>query len=240
MIRVFRRIPVEQLKLLVFDLDGTLIDSAQDLCNSVNATLAHFGLKHLEDTEIAGFIGDGALMLIRRALAREHGSEVDEEFLQTAYVFFLDYYRAHKLDFTYAYDGVLEALKALKGLGNLDKLDNKPRTMAVLTNKPVRPARDICAALGLSPYFLHIYGGNSFSTKKPDPEGLLALMADCGAVPAETVLIGDSQVDIQTARNAGAWAIGCTFGLAPETLEVIQPDVLVDSPNDWTAALSTQ
>lgn len=239
MIRVFRRIPVEQLKLLVFDLDGTLIDSAQDLCNSVNATLAHFGLKHLEDTEIAGFIGDGALMLVRRALAKEHGSEVSEESLQTAYAFFLDYYRAHKLDFTYAYDGVLEALQALKDLDSLDKLDNKPRTMAVLTNKPVRPARDICAALGLAPYFLHIYGGNSFSTKKPNPEGLLTLMADCGAVAEETVLIGDSQVDVQTARNAGAWAIGCTFGLAPETLEANQPDVLVDSPKDWTAALSS-
>ena len=234
MIRVIRPIPVEQLKLLVFDLDGTLIDSAQDLCNSVNATLAHFGLKHLEDAQIAGFIGDGALMLVRRALAFEHGSPVSEEFLQTAYAFFLDYYRAHKLDFTYAYEGVLEALQALKELSHLD---SKPRTMAVLTNKPVRPAQDICAALGLAPYFLHIYGGNSFGTKKPDPEGLRALMAAAGAGPAETVLIGDSMVDVQTARNAGVWAIGCTFGLAPATLESHQPDVLVDSPKDWTAAL---
>jgi len=232
MIRVFRPIPVEQVKLLVFDLDGTLIDSAQDLCNSVNATLAHFGLKHLEDTVIAGFIGDGALMLMRRALAHEHGSPVGEEFLETAYAFFLDYYRAHKLDFTYAYDGVLEALHALKDL------HDQPRAMAVLTNKPVRPARDICAALGLAPYFLRIYGGNSFATKKPDPEGLLALMAEAEATPEQTVLIGDSEVDVRTARNAGAWAIGCTFGLAPETLEVNQPDVLVDSPRDWTGALT--
>ena len=232
MIRVFNRIPVEQLKLLVFDLDGTLIDSAQDLCNSVNATLAHFGLKHLEDTVIAGFIGDGALMLMRRALAREHGSPVTDELLQTAYAFFLDYYRAHKLDFTYAYDGVLEALHALKDL------HNQPRTMAVLTNKPVRPARDICAALGLAPYFLHIYGGNSFPTKKPDPEGIHSLMAEAGAAPEQTVLIGDSEVDVRTARNAGIWCIGCTFGLAPQTLVNNQPDVLVDSPKDWTAALT--
>ena len=232
MVRVLNSIPVEQVKLLVFDLDGTLIDSAQDLCNSVNATLAHFGLRHLDDAQVAGFIGDGALMLMRRALAFEHGSPVNEEFLETAYKFFLDYYRAHKLDFTYAYEGVLEALAALK------ELHSFPRTMAVLTNKPVRPAQDICTALGLAPHFLHIYGGNSFATKKPNPEGLLALMAEAGAEPGETVLIGDSMVDVQTARNAGAWAIGCTFGLAPETLESHPPDVLVDSPKDWTTALN--
>jgi phosphoglycolate phosphatase len=236
MVRVFRPIPVEQLRLLVFDLDGTLIDSAQDLCNSVNATLAHFGLKHLEDTQIAGFIGDGALMMVRRALAHEPGAPAGEEFLQSAYAFFLDYYRAHKLDFTYAYDGVLEALAGLKDLHN--QPGSSPRSMAVLTNKPVRPARDICAALGLAPYFLSIYGGNSFPTKKPGPEGLLALMGEAGATPEQTVLIGDSQVDVLTARNAGAWSIGCTFGLAPDSLETNQPDILVDSPRDWTAALT--
>jgi phosphoglycolate phosphatase len=236
MIRVFRPIPADQLKLLVFDLDGTLIDSAQDLCNSVNASLAHFGLKHIEDTKIAGFIGDGALMMVRRALAHEPDAPAGEEFLQAAYAFFLDYYRAHKLDFTYAYDGVLEALAALKDLHN--QPGSSPCGMAVLTNKPVRPARDICAALGLAPYFLSIYGGNSFPTKKPSPEGLLALMAEAGATPEQTVLIGDSQVDVLTARNAGAWSIGCTFGLAPDSLQANQPDILVDSPRDWTAALT--
>src|SRR5580698_9535708 len=130
MIRVFRPIPVEQLKLLVFDLDGTLIDSAQDLCNSVNATLHQFGHPPLKDTEIAGFIGDGALMLVRRAFAKAYGGPVDEEFVQTGYRFFLDYYRAHKLDFTYAYEGALESLQALRAL------HDQPRAMAVLTNKP--------------------------------------------------------------------------------------------------------
>jgi phosphoglycolate phosphatase len=111
--------------------------------------------------------------------------------------------------------------------------------MAVLTNKPVRPAQDICAALGLAPYFLRIYGGNSFPSKKPSPEGLLALMAEAGATPEQTVLIGDSGVDVETARNAGAWVIGCTFGLAPQSLEASQPDILVDSPKDWTGALTS-
>ena len=85
--------------------------------------------------------------------------------------------------------------------------------MAVLTNKPVNPSRAICDALGLSPYFFQIYGGNSFSTKKPDPEGLNALIREAGVDPFETVMIGDSEIDVLTARSSGAWALGCRFGL---------------------------
>jgi phosphoglycolate phosphatase len=243
MVRVLRPLPVEQLKLLVFDLDGTLIDSAQDLCNSVNATLVHFGREPLPDETIAGFIGNGAMMLVRRAFAAANGpaaDSIDEDLPEGAYPWFLDYYREHKLDYTYAYEGVLEALAALRELHDAPGRPEKfaARAMAVLTNKPVRPAREICAALGLAPYFLNIYGGNSFATKKPLPEGLLALMSEAGAKPGETVMIGDSQVDVETARNAGAWCVGCTFGLAPESLAANPPDVLVDSPADWTAALS--
>jgi phosphoglycolate phosphatase len=231
--RVLRPLPADSLKLLVFDLDGTLIDSCQDLCNSVNATLLHCGRAPQPDKAIAGFIGDGALMLVRRALAAGNGAHVDEDLLARAYNFFLDYYREHKLDFTYAYAGVAESLAALR----LSPAGT-PRTMAVLTNKPVRPARAICEALGLAQFFMSIYGGNSFATKKPDPEGLFALMKEAGARPQETCMIGDSEVDVRTARNAGAWAIGCTFGLAPQTLQAHPPDVLADEPADWTAALS--
>ena len=178
------------------------------------------------------------IMLMRRALfGPDATDQVDEELLAQAYEFFLDYYREHKLDFTYAYEGVLEALAALRQLH--EHSDGPARLMAVLTNKPVRPAQAICEALGLAPYFLHIYGGNSFATKKPDPEGLRALMDEAGALPEETVMIGDSQVDVETARNAGAWSVGCTFGLAPESLADNPPDVLVDSPAEWTAALAS-
>jgi phosphoglycolate phosphatase len=236
MVRILRPLPVARLKLLVFDLDGTLIDSAQDLCNSVNATLSRYGREQLADETIAGFIGNGAMMLVRRSFAAADGAAANEELLAEAYKYFLDYYREHKLDYTYAYEGVLEALAALKELHDL--AGGPAWAMAVLTNKPVRPAREICAALGLAPYFLNIYGGNSFATKKPDPEGLRALMSEAGARPEETVVIGDSQVDVETARNAGAWCIGCTFGLAPESLSVNPPDVIVDSPADWTEALS--
>ena len=236
MVRILHPISIEQLKLLVFDLDGTLIDSAQDLCNSVNATLSQFGRERLPDPVVAGYIGDGAIMLMRRALFGPDATDVDEELLSRAYAWFLDYYREHKLDNTYAYEGVLEALTALRQLH--EHSEEPARLMAVLTNKPVRPAQAICEALGLAPYFLHIYGGNSFATKKPNPEGLRALMDEAGALPQETLVIGDSQVDVETARNAGAWCVGCTFGLAPESLKDYPPDVLVDSPADWPAALA--
>jgi phosphoglycolate phosphatase len=239
MVHVYRPIPVERLKLLVFDLDGTLIDSAQDLCNSVNAALAESGLAALPDPAIASFVGNGAPMLMRRSLAMAGGvapEQVDENLLAGAYEFFLKYYREHKLDFTYAYDGVLEALGALKELH--DAPGGTPRIMAVLTNKPVRPARGICEGLGMADYFLHIYGGDSFPVKKPDPLGLRSLMEETGARPEETVMIGDSQVDVETARNAGAWSIGCAFGFAPQTLIETKPDILVDRASDWKAALS--
>jgi phosphoglycolate phosphatase len=238
MIRVFRPIPAAQLKLLVFDLDGTLIDSAQDLCNSVNAALEAFGLGPLPDPAIAGFVGNGAPLLMRRSLAMATSSaigQVEEDLFNKAYAFFLQYYREHKLDFTYAYDGVLDALKALHELH--DAPGGAARIMAVLTNKPVRPARGICEGLGLADYFLHIYGGDSFPVKKPDPLGLRTLMEETGARPDQTIMIGDSRVDVETARNAGTWSLGCTFGFGPQSLVENPPDVLVDSASEWTQAL---
>jgi phosphoglycolate phosphatase len=239
MVRVFREIPVDRLKLLVFDLDGTLIDSAQDLCNSVNETLKAFNHEPLPDPAIASFVGNGAPMLMRRSLALASNLNPDDVYpalLDKAYLFFLQYYREHKLDFTYAYEGVLEALKALHELHEAP--GGTKRTMAVLTNKPVRPARGICEGLGLAAFFPYIYGGDSFAVKKPDPMGLRRLMEETGTKPEETAMIGDSQVDMLTARNAGAWAIGCAFGFGPQTLMETPPDVLVDRASDWTEALS--
>lgn len=236
MIRVFHPIPVDSLKLLAFDLDGTLIDSAQDLCNSVNAALEHVGHKPLPDPVVASFVGNGVALLVRRSLAREEGispDQVDEALMSRTLAYFLDYYREHKLDFTYAYEGVLESLQALSDLRKLPS-----RTMAVVTNKPVRPAQGICEGLGLADYFLHIYGGDSFPAKKPDPMGLRSLMEETGARPEETVMIGDSKVDVQTARNAGVWSVGCAFGFGPQNLMEFPPDVRVDSASEWVAVLS--
>jgi len=238
MVRVLSPLPVERLKLLVFDLDGTLIDSAQDLCNSVNAALLEFGRPQLEDPAIASFVGNGAQMLMRRSLAMADGiapEALAEEQLKPAFDFFLRYYREHKLDFTYAYEGVLEALTALKALH--DAPGEPRRQMAVLTNKPVRPARGICEGLGMADFFFRIYGGDSFEIKKPDPTGLRALMEEAGVQPDETLMIGDSQVDVQTARNAGAWALGCAFGFGPQNLMNVPPNVVVDRASEWTQLL---
>jgi phosphoglycolate phosphatase len=238
MVQIIRPIPVERLKLLVFDLDGTLIDSAQDLCNCVNETLKEFDHEPLPDPAIASFVGDGVPMLIRRSLAlasNRRPEEMDSALLEKAVQFFLQYYREHKLDFTYAYEGVLETLKALHELHEAP--NGTRRTMAVLTNKPVRPARGICEGLGLAAFFPYIYGGDSFAAKKPDPMGLLRLMEETGAAPEETVMIGDSSVDVRTARNAGAWAIGCAFGFGPQSLMEVEPDIVVDAAADWMQAL---
>jgi phosphoglycolate phosphatase len=224
-------------RLVVFDLDGTLIDSQVDLANSINAMLEHLGRPVLPQAVIAGYIGDGAKMLVRRALGDPEGDAHDEQYVESAHAFFLDYYREHKLDFTYVYEGVLDALEAIRA-------DWPGVAMAVLTNKPVRPSRDICAHFGLDRYFFQNYGGNSFHTKKPDPAGLLALMGEASAMvaggpiaPGETVMIGDSDVDVLTARNCGARAIGCSFGLAPHRLATAAPDWLADSPAEWPEAL---
>ena len=230
MFRIFRPIPAASLRLLVFDLDGTLIDSGADLCASVNATLHHFGRPPLPQTVISTFIGDGAARLISRSL----GEPVEAAFLDSAIAYFLDYYREHKLDNTFVYPGVFPSLDSLRF-----EPAGAARSMAVLTNKPIGPSLAICEALGLSPYFFRIYGGNSFTTKKPDPEGLLALIREAGVTVQETLMIGDSDVDILTARNAGAWSIGCTFGLSPHTLAAVPPDCLVDSPAEWPLALAS-
>ena len=238
MLRIHRAIPSDAIRLIVFDLDGTLIDSTIDLCNSVNATLREFNRAELPAPQITGYIGDGAQMLVRRALfgvnePPEH-TEEENRLLESAMRYFLTYYRAHKLDFTYAYDGVLDALAALEHLSSGGK-----RQMACLTNKPVGPARAICEALGISQYLFAVYGGDSFPVKKPDPLGLRTLMDEAGVKPDATLMIGDSEVDVKTARNAGVWTIGCTYGLAPHTLDEMHPDLTVDHPIEWVEALNS-
>ncbi|MDP9266805.1 MAG: HAD-IA family hydrolase [Acidobacteriota bacterium] len=231
MIKINRSIPADKIKLVIFDLDGTLVDSRLDLANSINAMLKHFGKAELPCDVIAGYIGDGAPMLVRRALCDPD----DEAFVEEGLDYFLGYYREHKLDNTYVYEGVKEALAAIAQSAN-----GAARRMAVLTNKPVRPSQVIVDALGLGGFFVQVYGGNSFHTKKPDPQGAHALLDENGVQPQEAVMVGDSEIDVLTARNAGMYSIGLSYGFAPHTLVTVPPDVLVDTPQELAQVLAPQ
>jgi len=230
MIRIHRPFDPHSIKLVIFDLDGTLIDSRLDLVHSVNAALRHIQRPELPDDVIASYVGDGAPILIQRALG---GEAIDEALIRKGLEFFLTYYREHKLDNTTVYPGIREALASIQNSGN-----GAPRRMAVLSNKPVNPSRAIVEALGLGPYFAQIYGGNSFATKKPEPEGALKLVGEAGVRPDQAAIVGDSHVDVRTGRNAGLWTVAVTYGFAPHTLEVENPDVIVDSPGELLEVFS--
>jgi len=223
MIRFLRPFDPHRIRLLVFDLDGTLIDSRLDLIHSVNAMLQHIGRPALDGDVIASYVGDGAPALVRRAI----GDTDDEALFRRALEYFLGYYRLHKLDHTTVYEGIAETLASVANPTN-----GVRRLMAVLSNKPVNPSRDILHALGLGDFFVRIYGGNSFTTKKPDPLGARTILQETGVAADEALMIGDSAVDILTGRNAGLRACGVTYGFAPHSLEDVPPDVLIESPRE--------
>jgi len=234
MIRTLRAFDPHSIKLVIFDLDGTLIDSRLDLVHSVNAALRHIGRPELPDDVIASYVGDGAPILIQRALG---GEAVDEALIRKGLEFFLSYYRAHKLDHTTVYPGIPETLAAIQNSAK-SSANGTTRKMAVLSNKPVNPSRAIIEALGLGQFFSQVYGGNSFASKKPDPEGALKLLEESGVRPEQAAIVGDSHVDVRTGRNAGLWTVGVNYGFAPHTLADEPPDVLVDLPREVGVAFS--
>lgn len=220
-----------RLQLLVFDLDGTLIDSRQDLVRSVNATLQHLGQPQLPEAVVASYVGDGAALLVRRALGLAPPSAgsrpmpppeltaAQAEQLEAALTWFLQHYHQHQLDCTRLYPGVEAALPGLK----------KTHRLAVLTNKPLRNTLGILEGLGVLPLFDRVYGGDSFPHKKPDPAGLRALLDEFSATASETLMVGDSHVDIRTGHNAGVWTCGVTYGFAPQSLADHEPSFVVDT-----------
>lgn len=207
------------MDLVIFDLDGTLVDSKQDLCNSVNATRSYMGMEPLPDDVVASYVGNGAPVLIKRAM----GEGATEAQLEAALAYFLSYYREHMLDYTRDYPGVRECLAELRG---------RRIKMAVLTNKPVRFSKEILVGLKLGDYFFQVYGGNSFVEKKPHPVGIETLIEEAGTSRDRTWMVGDSSVDVLTARNAGVKAVGVTYGLKPYTLDEAPPDLMLDTLAD--------
>ena len=207
------------IELLIFDLDGTLADTKLDLANSVNAARAHFGLEALPNELVYSYVGHGAPVLIRKALGPGH---TDEE-VQRALEYFLSCYRDRMLENTTLYPGVRESLERLKAEGI---------PMAVLTNKPVRFSQEILKGLGVGEYFFRVYGGNSFEQKKPDPWGVEMLLVEAGVSKEQALMVGDSAVDVFTARNAGIAVCGVTYGFQPESLAAEPPDILVERMQD--------
>ncbi len=215
------------MSLLIFDLDGTLIDSRLDLAHSVNATRAEMGKGPLPHEAIFSYVGNGAPVLIRRAM----GPDASETEVGAALEFFLDYYRHHAVDYTVLYPGVRESLAKLFDAG---------MTLAVLTNKPVRISKAILEHLGIARRMFQVYGGNSFEHKKPHRIGIDTLRSEAGASPEDTWMVGDSYVDVQTARNAGVPCCGVAYGFQPETFREFPPDLLVERMEDFVSRVLSQ
>jgi phosphoglycolate phosphatase len=212
------------VRAFVFDLDGTLIDSKLDLVNSVNFMLLEMQREVLPLATVASYIGHGAPRLVADAL----GPEASEADRKSGLEIFLAHYAEHSLDATRAYPGVVEGLQSLQD-----------RPMAVLTNKPAKMSVEILEALGLLKYFRAVYGGDTFEKKKPDPAGALAILKNLGADPRESAMVGDSDVDIKTARNAGMFAIGVNYGFGQHDRQAQPADLYVDSLQE-IAALALQ
>ena len=214
------------IRLFVFDLDGTLVDSQRDIAESANAVLESCGHAPHSEAAVAGMVGEGAALLIARAFAAA-GAVAPPDALQR----FLRVYGSRLLQHTRPYPGIPELLDALSARG----------TLAVLTNKPIDATRQMLGGLGLDRYFDdRVLGGDGPHPRKPDPTGLRQLMATCGYAPADTLMIGDSAIDLRTARAADTHAAVATYGfgfahLPPDELR--PPDRLLSAPLDLLAQL---
>jgi phosphoglycolate phosphatase len=220
--------PIEKagtVSLLIFDLDGTLVDSKADIAQALNATLSMMSLAPLPLEVVGNLVGNGAPVLVKQALGPNFG-EAD---VARALEFFLTYYHEHLLDHTCAYPGVKEGLERMRSV-----------PMAVLTNKPIRSTTAIIQGLGLSEFFFRMYGGDSFAAKKPDPAGILALLQESGVPREQAVMVGDSYVDVRTARNAAVRACGVSWGFQPESFEQDPPDMLISHMDELADYISSQ
>ena len=218
-----------EIQLLIFDLDGTLADTKTDLALAVNAMRDKLSLAPLSHDTVASYVGQGVTSLVRHALADENtAASATDEKVEKAIAIFLDHYRHHMLDHTVIYPGVREALAELRD-----------RRLAVLSNKPVGFSREMLAGLGVAHFFSFIYGGNSFDQKKPDPVGVAALMRDTGIPASQTMIIGDSDTDVLTGRNAGVWTCGVTYGFGAQTLAACPPDLLLSDLRELPPLLNS-
>lgn len=204
-------------QLIIFDLDGTLIDSKKDIAYAVNETLKRMELTPIPEEEVYGYVGNGVRPLIEQTM-KNNGMEAD---LSTAIDHFRELYIKHLLDTTIMFDGVPEVLEHFR-------TDKK---MAVASNKPYRYVEKILDGLGMTGYFSSVKGGDNVEIKKPAPEMLNTILEETGIDRDNCVFVGDSGVDIRTGKNAGVRTVGVTYGFRPmEEIMENEPDILVDTP----------
>ena len=214
-------------RLLVFDLDGTLVDSSRDIADAVNAALLRLapGAPRLSLERVMSFVGEGARLLVERTLA-DARIALDVDLVLRTY---LECYRERLLATTALYPGMGEALDALARGGT---------TLAVLTNKPGDMSRAILDGLGVGPRFARILGAGDVAARKPDPAGLLALLGQLGVPADEAWLVGDSATDVNTARAASVRVAGAAWGFDPAGLRAAGPDRLLAHPGELTGLVT--
>jgi phosphoglycolate phosphatase len=209
---------------VAFDLDGTLIDSRHDLASSVNHVLRTMKLAELDPETLYGYVGEGARVLVERALRPSRRARFDE-----GVALFMEYYGEHLLDATRPYPGMVELL---------DALAEREVALSVLTNKPIGLSRTILEGLGLTARFVGIVGGDSLPTRKPDPAGLDELRRLTDTPRERTLLVGDSGIDVETARAGGVAFCGVSWGLSPDALLAAAPERVVDDASEILALVA--
>ena len=204
------------LKAVLFDLDGTLVDSEKDIAEAANFTRQHYGLERVPDTTIAQYVGNGVYTLLEKSL-----ETTDQAKIQEAYLIFQEHYRVHLADFTKPYPGTFDLLNALK---------NKNVKMGVVSNKPQEFTTSVLEKLNLAPYFAVAFGPEATTNRKPHPEPLFVALEKLNAQPYEAVMIGDSIVDIQAAKAVPMRVAVLTHGYGTrEVLTSANPHWIVDS-----------
>lgn len=210
---------MKSVDLLIYDLDGTLIDSVQDIVNAVNFMLAVLELPKRSSEEVKSFIGEGVQSLVRRTIGEENLDMADRA-LKTLKT----YYGEHLLDHTKLYPGVLEMLEHFKS-----------KKQVVVTNKPEKFSVQVLEGLGVRSFFEMVIGGDSVRTKKPSPEALFVILDKLKITPERAVIIGDSSIDIETGRNAKITTCAVTFGLGEKkALSASKPDFSISQFQDLT------
>jgi phosphoglycolate phosphatase len=213
---------------VVFDLDGTLVDTAPDLAAHLNEMLAELGRPGLDLGEIRPMIGDGARALLQRGLdvsgGLPRGADLDALFLE-----FVTRYTARPVRYGAVYDGVLDVLDSLRSVG---------ARLGVCTNKAQAPSDAVLAELGLAPYFPVVIGGDTLTVRKPDPGHLRAVLERLGSVPERSVMIGDSETDLLTARAMGMPCVLVSFGYTRTPAADLGADRLIDRFDELHGALA--